>query len=209
MNRKPAKKRGAYSKEQASKASMGCTSMTWLRPGNLSHPVLLPTPKSVAQDIHKHLPSLTRKSTVFRASQATIDQRQAELVAFLGALSSEDMPTLVQEIRASNIVSDFFGCWQRDFEHAEEYGKAPSVRRNSLTRSVISFQFSTSHSSVTSSPNSVKKRYQRSQLSTTRRLSSTSLSEIPEEPKFPCSFNFVCFLRSLRKYLRHQLGLLE
>jgi hypothetical protein len=145
-----------------------------------------PTPDSVTKDIHKYLPSLTRRGTVFRASQATINQRQTELVAFIGALFSDDIPTLIQEIRASALVADFMGHWQRDFQHAEEYENARSARRNSLTESVASFHFSTSHSLVTSSQTSAKIRRQRSQLSTPRPCSATSLNEISEEPRIPC-----------------------
>jgi len=150
-----------------------------------------PNPNSVAQDIHQHLPTLTKRGTLFRASQATIDQRQAEITALIEALFSDDMPALIKEIRVSNIVTDFFGYWRRDYEYAEESRKVTKAPRNSLTSSVFSSYFSASHpilpSSDTSPHNSPPKTpYKRSQPSTTPRpLSFSSLTEISEEPRYP------------------------
>ncbi|KAF8802483.1 hypothetical protein BYT27DRAFT_7196676 [Phlegmacium glaucopus] len=150
-----------------------------------------PNPKSVAQDIHQHLPTLTRRGTLFRASQATIDQRQAELTGLIEALFSDSMPALIKEIRVSIIVSDFFGYWRRDSEYAEESQKAKTAPRNSVTSSVFSSYFSGSHpnlpSSDTSPRNSPSKTpHKRSQPSVTPRpLSSISLTEISEEPRYP------------------------
>ena len=66
-----------------------------------------PDPRPVAQDIHQHSPTLTRKGTIFQAGQVTIDQRQAELISFVRALFSDDMPTLIKQIRISSVASDF------------------------------------------------------------------------------------------------------
>ncbi|KAK7033265.1 hypothetical protein R3P38DRAFT_2921715 [Favolaschia claudopus] len=58
-----------------------------------------PEPDSVAQDLHDLIPRLTKKGTMFRASQATTDQRQAEMSAFVEALWRDDVPTLLEEFR--------------------------------------------------------------------------------------------------------------
>lgn len=47
-----------------------------------------PDPQSVARDIHKFIPKLTKKGTLFRASQATVDQRFAEFSAMIHAFFS-------------------------------------------------------------------------------------------------------------------------
>ena len=79
---------------KVSKVSMGRTSKTsWY--SLLSDP----NPKSVARDM--------KRSTLFRASQATIEQHQTELVAFI-------------VIKGVAVASDFSGYLQRDFEYAEE-----------------------------------------------------------------------------------------
>ena len=150
-----------------------------------------PDPRSVAQDIHEHLPILTRRGTIFRASQATIDRRQAELIAFTRALFSDDMPALIKEIRVSNVVSEFFAFWKTDFDLAEsQTSTTVSSPRKSLTNSVFSSYFSASLPSLPSSDksprNSPSKVYSRSHRSTTPRpLSLTSLNEISEEPRYP------------------------
>ena len=149
-----------------------------------------PNPDSVAQDIHKHLPSLTKRGTLFKTSQATINQRQAELIALTEALFSDDMPALIKEIRASSVVSDFFGHWRRDYEFTQASEITNTVPRNSLTNSVFSSYFSTSHptlpSSNTSPCNSPPKTPFKRSLSTLRLLSFASSTEISEEQRSPC-----------------------
>ena len=165
---------GLYKKDMAS-------SWDSLPPGPDHH--------SVAQDIHEHLPTLTRRGTVFRASQATIDRRQAELIAFIRALFSDSMPALIKEIRVSSIVSDFFGHWRSDFNFAKE-SQTLTVPRENLTSSVFSSYFSASHPSLPSSDtaprNSPSTVYGRSHCSTTLpSLSLTSSAEIFEEQRYP------------------------
>ena len=144
-----------------------------------------PDHRSVAQDIHKHLPRLTRKGTVFRASQETIDRRQAELITFIQALFSDDMPALIKEIRGSRIASEFFGFWRSDFDIAQESQTSMTVPRKSL----VNF-FSASHPSLPSpgiAPrNSPSKVYSKS-LRSTRSLaiSLTNSNEILEESRYP------------------------
>ncbi|KAJ7031294.1 hypothetical protein C8F04DRAFT_1041514 [Mycena alexandri] len=97
-----------------------------------------PEPDSVAQNIHDLVPRLTKKGTMFRASQATIDQRQAELTAFVAALFQEDVPTLLQDFRKERIVTDFFGFWRRDQDIQKTSNKTSKARRNSATSSFFS-----------------------------------------------------------------------
>ena len=134
-----------------------------------------PEPRSVAQNIHDHLPTLTRKGTLFRASQLTIDRRQAELIAFIRALFSDDMPALIKEIRVTSIVSDFFGLWRSDFDIEQE-----SRTLKSSTNNLFSSYFSASHLSLPSSDiaprDSPSKVYRKSVRSSTR--STTSLSSL-------------------------------
>ncbi|KAG6900827.1 hypothetical protein C0993_000146 [Termitomyces sp. T159_Od127] len=106
-----------------------------------------PDPKSVAADIHQYIPLLTRKGTIFRASQATIDQRASELKAFVEALFQEDVPALINEMRNDHIVRDFFGYWRRDHEISEKRQKQRaknSTSRTSVTSSIFSMYFSSS-----------------------------------------------------------------
>ena len=140
-----------------------------------------PDHRSVAQDIHKHLPALTKRGTLFRASKATIDRRQAELIAFIRALFSDDMPTLIEEIRATSIVSEFFGLWKSDFDFAE------AIQALTLPRKTL---FSASHPAPSSSNftlrSSPSKVYNKSHRSTTPRPNSpTSSVEVLEEHGFP------------------------
>ncbi|KAF7316683.1 hypothetical protein HMN09_00401200 [Mycena chlorophos] len=112
-----------------------------------------PEPDSVAQNIHDLIPRLTKKGTVFRASQATIDQRQAELTAMMAALWQDNVPTLLEDFRRERIVSDFFGFWRRDqdIEKKNAVSKSPSsspkAPRSSVSSSVFSSYFSSSNGS--------------------------------------------------------------
>ena len=150
-----------------------------------------PDPRSVAKDIHEHLPILTRRGTIFRASQATIDRRQEELIAFIRALFSDDMPALIQEIRVSTVVSQFFGLWRSDFDFANsQKSTTDPIPRKSPTNSIFSSYFSASNPSLPSSDKSLRssssRTYVRSHRSTTPRPRSlTSLSDISEEPRYP------------------------
>ncbi|KAJ4477353.1 hypothetical protein J3R30DRAFT_3484932 [Lentinula aciculospora] len=105
-----------------------------------------PEPNSVAQDIHDIIPKLTKKGTLFRASQVTIEQRHSELTAFIEALFAESVPTLLAELRADRMVTDFFGYWRRDYDLAmkneHRSGNTPSKPRSSITSSVLSSYFS-------------------------------------------------------------------
>jgi hypothetical protein len=158
-----------------------------------------PDPKSVAKDIHGYLPRLTKKGTIFRASQATIEIRQKELRALIETLFSDDMPALIQEIRASTIVTDFFGLWRRDYDNMDRPLKGI---RSSVSSSVFSTYFSESTTSLSfrsnrtssssdtttpaSLPNSPARRPSRSSTGSNERPRSLH-SDITEETRCPQS----------------------
>ncbi|KAK0446285.1 hypothetical protein EV421DRAFT_1793527 [Armillaria borealis] len=124
---KGVKKDGFYKQDMAS-------SWESLPPG--------PDPHSVAQDVHELIPKLTKKGTVFRASQATIDQRFAEIQAFAEALFRDDVPMLLLDLRSERIVTDFFGLWRRDYDLAQKLEKQTRSKRSSKTNSILSGYFS-------------------------------------------------------------------
>ncbi|KAG6862466.1 hypothetical protein C0995_000012 [Termitomyces sp. Mi166 len=110
-----------------------------------------PDPKSIAADIHQYIPTLTKKGTIFRASQATIDQRATEFKAFVEALWKDDVPALIDEMRNDHLVRDFFGYWRRDHEIYEKQRKQRaknSASRTSVTSSIFSMYFSSSNLNV-------------------------------------------------------------
>lgn len=131
---KGVKKNGFYKQDHAS-------SFESLPPG--------PDPRSVAQDIHAYIPALTRKATLFRTNQATVDQRALELKALVEAIFQHDVPALVDELRQSRIVTDFFGYWRRDYDLAEKQRAHTSKPRASISSSNFSKYFSASSPNIT------------------------------------------------------------
>ncbi|PPQ90793.1 hypothetical protein CVT25_012113 [Psilocybe cyanescens] len=142
-----------------------------------------PDPNSVAQDIHGYLPKLSKKGTLFRASQATIENRQKEFRHLVETLFSDEMPALVQEIRASTIVTDFFGLWRRDYDILES---SKQGQRNSLTSSVFSSYFSASSPSL-SGRSTVTTSTPRKRVSSSASSTSTSSSDVPDGSLCPSS----------------------
>ncbi|KAG6335117.1 hypothetical protein ID866_3971 [Astraeus odoratus] len=133
-----------------------------------------PDPHSVAQNIHDYIPKLTKKGTIFRASQATIEQRQSEFQAMISALFEEDVPMLIREMRSTRIFTDFFGFWRRDHDLARKSGKDPASMksRGTVTSSVLSAHFSASSPSFLDMLPSPTR--QGSQRHSSRRLSNVS-----------------------------------
>ncbi|KAF9453510.1 hypothetical protein P691DRAFT_719715 [Macrolepiota fuliginosa MF-IS2] len=176
---KGVKKNGFYLQDQAS-------SWESLPPG--------PDPSSVAQDIHQYIPKLTKRGTIFRASMATIEQRNTELQTFVEALFKEDQPALIKEMRSTRLVTDFFGYWHRDAELASKKQKAKAREsRESLTPSIFSSYFSASTPSLLDSPSGkspkslptspVKRPFLRPRSSTsTERPHSVASSQITATP---------------------------
>ncbi|KAI0787556.1 hypothetical protein C8Q74DRAFT_1348564 [Fomes fomentarius] len=111
-----------------------------------------PDANTIAKDIHELIPRLSKKGTLFRASQATIEQRGREFEALINALFQEDVPMLVKELRETRLVRDFFGYWRRDLDHDRKrqsvVGKDGPNARHSIAGSVFSMYFSASNISL-------------------------------------------------------------
>lgn len=111
-----------------------------------------PDVNDIAKDVHIILPKLTKKGTLFRAGQATIEQRGREFAALIHALYQDEVPTLIKELRANRIIRDFFGYWRRDKDHDRKMneGNTASNRmsRTSITSSAFSMYFSSSSVSL-------------------------------------------------------------
>ena len=90
-----------------------------------------PDPNSISLDIHDYIPKLTKKSSLFRANQATIDQRQKQFTDLINALFSPSLPILLVELRETHSFRDFFGWWRRDKDFRRKYdngkGKSPET----------------------------------------------------------------------------------
>ncbi|KAI0052252.1 hypothetical protein FA95DRAFT_1553570 [Auriscalpium vulgare] len=103
-----------------------------------------PDPKSVSMNIHDYLPKLTKRGTLFRPSQATVEQRHQEFSALIEAFFQEDVPTLVNDLREDRIIRDFFGIWRRDHELAmKRNGK--KARTTTIGGNTFSLYFSASN----------------------------------------------------------------
>ncbi|TBU45686.1 hypothetical protein BD309DRAFT_989365 [Dichomitus squalens] len=107
-----------------------------------------PDANTIAKDIHEHIPRLTKKGTLFRASQSTIEQRGREFEALIYALWQPDVPMLIKELRDTKLIRDFFGFWRRDQDHERKRqsgtSKSPGSVRNSVSSSAFSMYFSAS-----------------------------------------------------------------
>ncbi|KAH9945082.1 uncharacterized protein BXZ73DRAFT_86653 [Epithele typhae] len=101
-----------------------------------------PDANTIAKDIHEHIPRLTKKGTLFRPSQATIDQRGREFKELIEAMWRDDIPSLIQELRETRLVRDFFGYWRRDLDHDRKRQSATGRDRTSARHSVASSAFS-------------------------------------------------------------------
>lgn len=110
-----------------------------------------PDVHDIAKDVHDILPKLTKKGTLFRAGQATIEQRGREFSALVNAFFREDIPTLVRELHDNRVIRDFFGYWRRDKDHDRKASEQPTssrMSRVSITSSAFSMYFSSSNISL-------------------------------------------------------------
>ncbi|KAG0702470.1 hypothetical protein DFH29DRAFT_830354 [Suillus ampliporus] len=143
-----------------------------------------PDPMSVARDIHQHIPKLTKKGTLFRASQATIDQRFNEFSAMINAFFQNELPTLLKELMATRTFTDFFGYWRRDHDLALKIQRSqasPAKPRRSVSSSMLSAHFYASTpamSDVTPPSPSVDSSHKR----LPKRDSSTSENSLQDQP---------------------------
>ena len=106
-----------------------------------------PDPTSVSLNIHDYIPKITKKATLFRANQATIDQRQKQFTALIEALLAPEVPTLIEELRGSCTIKDFFGWWRRDKDFARKHGPGKGKNPEIPILDSIPFYFDTSSSS--------------------------------------------------------------
>ncbi|KAI0696904.1 hypothetical protein BC835DRAFT_828989 [Cytidiella melzeri] len=124
--------------------SGGAASFDSLPPG--------PDVNDIAKNVHDILPKLTKKGTIFRASQATVEQRAREFAALIHAVFDDEVPTLIKELRDNRIIRDFFGYWRRDKDHdrkaSEVEARSKRASRTSVTSSVFSMYFSASNISL-------------------------------------------------------------
>ena len=106
-----------------------------------------PDPTSVALDVHDYIPKLTKKTTLFRANQATIDQRQQQFADFINAFFVPGLPVLMGELRESPAFRDFFGWWRRDRDFKRKFGPASPNNPETPTFDTVPFYLDTSNSS--------------------------------------------------------------
>jgi hypothetical protein len=181
--------------------SGGAASFDSLPPG--------PDANDIAKDVHEVLPKLTKKGTIFRASQATVEQRAREFAILIDALFDEGLPTLIRELRENRIIRDFFGYWRRDLDHDrkanEVEARSRRASRASITSSAFSMYFSSSHISLQhpnpfadippspSLPDNIKRdskgkgKFVEQYISKTASFSSSSSSSSRGDPQTPAS----------------------
>jgi hypothetical protein len=111
-----------------------------------------PDPMTIEKDVHAYLPKLTKKGTLFRASPATVEQRNREYSALVKALLAPDLPPLLREVRALRTVRDFFGYWRRDHDLVRKTARPRTSggisTRSSVASSAFAMYFSASTSSL-------------------------------------------------------------
>jgi hypothetical protein len=92
-----------------------------------------PDPSTITTNIHDIIPKLTKKNTLFRVSQAIVEQRYKEFTALIETLFRDDLPILVKELRDSDSFRNFFAYWSfdSDLEHKQGRGKSSSVPQSS------------------------------------------------------------------------------
>lgn len=145
-----------------------------------------PDPTSVALDLHKYIPKLTKKSTLFRANQAIIDQRQRQFTSLIDALFAPNVPVLIEELRQSLKFRDFFGWWRRDKDFISKQGPEKGKGREPPAIGTIPFYLETSNpsqvfSDTSSSRDSRPPRSKSSRPATTDGSSSGSIRSSTRE----------------------------
>ena len=145
-----------------------------------------PDPTSVSLDLHNYIPKLTKKSTLFRANQATIDQRQQQFASLIEALFAPNVPVLVTELRESHKFRDFFGWWRRDKDFARKQGPDKGKKPEVPALGSIPFYLETSNSSqvfsdTSSSRDSRPPRSKPTRPATTEGTTSGSIRSSPRD----------------------------
>ncbi|KAG8212984.1 hypothetical protein J3R82DRAFT_11370 [Butyriboletus roseoflavus] len=149
-----------------------------------------PDPNDIARDIHEYIPVLSKKGTIFRASQETIDRRYEELKIMMQTLLQDDLPTLIKEIKATRDFTDFFGVWGRDIDlarKADSSKKQPTSDqpRLSLSASILSISQAPPPSLVKWSSPSKGKAPENAQIPFRTSIHSDSSSEDSVDPPRP------------------------
>ena len=79
-----------------------------------------PEPLSMALDVHSLLPKLSKKTALFgRANQQLLTQRAEDFKTFIEALFGIQTPVM-EDVRQSRDIRDWFGYWKRDKEGAKK-----------------------------------------------------------------------------------------
>ena len=139
-----------------------------------------PDPNSVSLHLHDYIPKLTKKSTLFRANQATIEQRQLQFSDLVTALFAPGLPSLFEELRETHAFRDFFGWWCRDKDFKRKYGPGKGKSPLTSTFDSVPFYLDTSRGSeffpspTSLSPTSPLPRSKSSRSSTTDAITSRS-----------------------------------
>ncbi|KAH7097374.1 hypothetical protein BKA62DRAFT_716484 [Auriculariales sp. MPI-PUGE-AT-0066] len=84
-----------------------------------------PDPRNIKVDLHAYVPKLTKKSSFFSVSDSTVQKRAEEFAALVYALFKMDCPKLIEELRDSSTVRDFFAWWRRDQDLLEKRPQRP------------------------------------------------------------------------------------
>jgi hypothetical protein len=106
-----------------------------------------PDPTSVSLDLHDFVPKLTKKSTLFRVNQATLELRQQQFTGLINALFAPELPTLMNQVRESHPFRDFFGWWRRDKDFKRKYGPGKGKSPDTQTFDSVPFYLDSSRGS--------------------------------------------------------------
>ena len=145
-----------------------------------------PDPTSVSLNIHNYIPKLTKKASLFRVNQATIDQRQQQFASIIGALLAPEVPVLIEELRATSAVRDFFGWWRRDKDFALKHGPGKGKNPEIPILDSVPFYLDVSNSTQTfSSPQPTSRDLPQPRSKPTRRTTAdpTSSDSIRHSPR--------------------------
>lgn len=90
-----------------------------------------PDPKGINIDLHAYIPRLTKKSSFFSVSDATVQKRAEEFAAMIYGIFKQDCPKLIEQLRDSSTVRDFFAWWRRDQDLLEKRPQRPQSAMSS------------------------------------------------------------------------------
>jgi hypothetical protein len=76
-------------------------------------------------DVHVHIPRLTYRGVLLKASPALIAQRGAEFANFINVLLGDGLPPALRRLRSDRLIHDFFGQRLKDYDRAREPPPSP------------------------------------------------------------------------------------